>query len=175
MPGGPWEPQFTRSATKEAPSPSPHGEWLIAMTEVRTAPRKIASSRAFEASPEICAMLQTVGKALTLPRRTTLFRQGDVPKGVFVILTGKVALSAGDHACRVTRIAAEHSLLGLPSTVGNRRYTLTAQTLTDVEVYVVPPEVFRKSLASNPTLGMAIVKILSDEVSALRKLSAHKP
>ncbi len=149
-------------------------KWLTTMAQTKAVRTRIASSKAFEASPEVCTMLQSVGRVQTLPRLTTLFRMGEAPKGVFLILKGRVALSAGDQARQITRVAAEHSLLGLPSTVGNRRYSLTARTMTDAEVCLVPAAEFRKAMASNPALGMAIVTILSNEVSALRRLANHK-
>jgi CRP-like cAMP-binding protein len=126
----------------------------------------------FEAPAKICALLQSAGKRMSVPQRTILFRKGDLPKGVFLVLRGKVALSAGDDRSRLTRIGSKGSLLGLPSTVGNRRYTLTAETLTDAEVCLIQPEQFREMLASNPVLGMAIVNILSNEVSALRRFGS---
>ena len=141
---------------------------LTTMARAKTVRTK--ASKAFEAPPEICAVLQTLGEVQTVPRLTTLFCKGDAPKGVFVILKGRVALSAGDDTRQITRIAAEHSLLGLPSTVGNRHYSLTARTVTSTQVCVVPGAVFRKSMASNPALGLAIVNILSNEVSALRRI-----
>jgi len=140
------------------------------MVQATAARKRLVSQKAFEASPKICTLLQSIGQIQAVPRSTTLFRKGDAPNGVFVILKGKVALSAGDHGCEITRIATAHSLLGLPSTVGNRSYTLTAETVTDVELCVVPGAKFRTAMASNPELGMAIVTILSDEVSALRRL-----
>lgn len=143
-------------------------KWLITMARVKTVHTK--TSRAFAAPPEICAMLQSLGEVQTVPRLTTLFCKGDAPRGVFVVVKGRVALSAGDDTRQITRIAAEHSLLGLPSTVGNRHYSLTARTVTDTQVCVVPAAEFRKSMASNPALGLAIVNILSNEVSALRRI-----
>jgi CRP-like cAMP-binding protein len=44
--------------------------------------------------------------------------------------------------------------------------------LTDVEVCIVPAKRFQQMLASNPVLGMAIVNILSNEVSALRRFAS---
>ncbi len=128
------------------------------------------ASKAFDAPADVCALLQSIGTPRTVPPKTVLFRKGDSPKGVFVVLNGKVALTAGDHSSALTRIAGRRSLLGLPSTVGNKRYSLTAQALTDVEVCLVHPKEFRSLLTSNPMIGMAIVRILSKEVSALRRL-----
>ena len=115
-----------------------------------------------------------MGEIETVPRGTMLFRKGDPLKGVFVVLQGRVALSAGDDPVRITRIAGKGSLLGLPATVRNRRYSLTAEAVTDTEVCLVPPERFREALATNPLLGLAVVAILSEEVAGLRRFVVHK-
>ena len=133
--------------------------------------RKVRPHGAFEAPQEVCTLLQTMGTPLSVAAKTVLFRKGEPPKGVFLVLKGKVAVSAGDRRSGLTRIAQKRSLLGLPSTVNNRRYSLTAQTLSDVELCLVEPEAFRTLLRSNPVVGLAIVKILSEEVWALRRLA----
>ena len=122
----------------------------------------------FEAPQEICSILRQAGRCEEFAAGNILFRSGDPPKGVFLVLRGSFALSAGDGDSAFTRIAGEGSLLGLPSTVSHRAYSLTAEALTAVAVCHIQPEEFRDMLSSNPLLGMAVVNILCDEVSALR-------
>jgi CRP-like cAMP-binding protein len=139
------------------------------VAHTQTVIRKHALPRPFEAPAEIRVLLRSIGTRETIPAKTVLFRTGDPPKGVFLVLRGKVALSAGSDQSPLTRIAGQGSLLGLPSTVGKIPYSLNAEALSNVEVCLVQAEPFRKLLASNPVLGMAIVNILSNEVSALRR------
>ena len=126
------------------------------------------TAAAFEAPRNICSILRQSGTREKFAAKSTLFRSGDAPRGVFLVLRGSVALSAGDDHSSFSRIASKGSLLGLPSTVGDRAYSLTAEALTEVTVCHIQPEEFRGMLSSNPLLGMAVVNILSDEVSALR-------
>ena len=130
--------------------------------------KKIAPAGTFAAPSEICALLRMVGTPETVPPGTILFRMGNLPMGVFLVLRGRVALSAGNENSLLTRIASKGSLLGLPSTVNNKPYSLTAEALSEVTVCRIPPHKFREMLTSNPVLGMAVVNILSDEVSSLR-------
>ena len=123
----------------------------------------------FEAPADIVELLKSIGKRQTAPRKTLLFRKSDPPKGVFVLLSGKVALSAGNSQSSLTRIASSRSILGLPSTLGNKRYSLTAETLTDVVVCQIKPKQFRNVLKTNPAIGIAVLRILSEEVSDLRR------
>jgi CRP-like cAMP-binding protein len=122
----------------------------------------------FEAPKEICSILRQAGTPEKFGAKRVLFRSGDEPNGVFLVLSGSVVLSAGDGSSAFTRIAGKGSLLGLPSTVSDRAYSLTAEALTEVRVCHIQPEAFRRMLSSNPLLGMAVVNILSEEVSALR-------
>jgi len=131
--------------------------------------RKAASRRIFEAPSDVCALLQSSGTPETIPAKTILFSAGGSPQGVFLVLRGRVVLSAGDDHSPLRRIAAKGSLLGLPSTVSDQPYSLTAEALTKLEVCRIPPQQFRRMLASDPVLGMAVVNILSNEVSALRR------
>lgn len=144
------------------------------MDHVKELRKKGTRSNAFEASRDVCAVLQTMGEVHSVHCGAMLFCKGDPPKGVFLVLKGRVALSAGDDPCRITRIAGKDSLLGLPSTVGNRRYSLSAEAVTETQVCHISPAQFRRSLAADPVLGFAVVRILSEEVSALRRLAVYK-
>lgn len=135
------------------------------MARANVSPKPAAT---FEAPAEICSILGEKGSHESFAAKSILFRAGDPPRGVFLVLSGSVALSAGDNHSAFTRIAGKGSLLGLPSTVSNRDYSLTAKALTAVTVCHIQPGKFRRMLSSNPALGMAVVSMLSDEVSALR-------
>ena len=126
-------------------------------------------SKTFEAPNEVVELLKSIGMWRTIPQKGLLFRKTDPPKGVFVVLSGKVALWAGESQSRFTRIASKRSLLGLPSTLRNQRYSLTALALTDLEVCQVKPKEFRHVLETNPVVGIAVLRILSEEVSDLRR------
>ncbi len=144
------------------------------MAHVAAAIQRSKPSPAFQVPRNICALLDKLGATKAIPRGTVLFRTGDLPKGVFLVLKGRAVLYVGDDSGTVTRIAGKRSLLGLPSTVGNRRYTLSAEALTDVEVCHIPAMEFRETLAGNPAIGLEVIRILSDEVNVLRQIAISK-
>ena len=127
-------------------------------------------TRAFQAPPEVCEALQRIGKHLAIAPGTILFERGEQNRGLFVVAKGRFALSAGDDPVHVTRIAEKGSLLGLPATVRDAPYSLTAEAVTDCEIYVISPADFRALLTSNPTVGMAVLSILADEVFEMRRI-----
>lgn len=130
--------------------------------------------RTFVASPELCFELQRIGERECARAGSLLFRKGDKNRGVFLVLSGRFALSSGEDPTRITRIAEKGSLLGLPATVRHKAYSLTAEATTEAEVCVISAKLFRKMLSTNTKLGMAVVSMLVDEVSILRRLSVHQ-
>src|SRR3954470_6079758 len=86
---------------------------------------------AFQASPEICAELQRIGKPLDVKSNTLLFQRGEQNRGLYVVTAGRFALSSGDDPVTVTRIAEKGCLLGLPATVRDAPYSLTAEAVVD--------------------------------------------
>jgi thioredoxin reductase (NADPH) len=130
--------------------------------------------RAFKASAELGNELERIGKRRRVNSGTILFREGEQNCGVFVVLSGRFALSAGDDPLRVTRVAEMGSLLGLPATVRQKPYSLTAEAVTDSVVCLVSPEQFRDLLSKNTKLGFEVLTMLADEVSVLRRLKVRK-
>jgi CRP-like cAMP-binding protein len=126
--------------------------------------------RAFHASPEICTELQRIGTHRTVPSGAILFQRGEQNRGLFVVTSGRFALSSGDEPADITRIAETDCILGLPATVRDAPYSLTAQAVTEAEISVISPGKFRELLKNNPTVGMAILAILADEVFEMRRI-----
>lgn len=136
--------------------------------------RKSAATKPFEAPQEVSAELRRLGSLKSLGAGAILFRQGQAPKGVFLVLEGRIALSSGDDPVRVTRIAEKGSLLGLPATVLRRPYSLTAETVSHVKLCHVSTAKFRKLLGTNTELGLTVVNMLAEEISILRRLAVYK-
>ena len=121
----------------------------------------------FQLDAGLRAQLSRVGKAVFKCKGTWLFRRGDSPKGVFLLVSGKVTLSAGG-AATVHHPCLPGCLLGLPATVGNRSYGLTAKCAEDCECIRVSHEEFTALLCANPAFCLRVVEILANEVRELR-------
>jgi CRP-like cAMP-binding protein len=132
--------------------------------------RMPSATRAFQAPPQVCQELQRIGIPSSVPAGTILFERGEQNRGLFLVVSGRFALSSGDDPILVTRIAERGSLLGLPATVRDAPYSLSAEAVTDSEISVISPADFRDLLTSNPTVGMAVLSILADEVFEMRRI-----
>ena len=69
-----------------------------------------------------------ITSAATYPKGATLFVEGQSPRGVFVLCSGKVKLSTSspDGRSLILRISEPGEVLGLPATVTGKPYELTA-------------------------------------------------
>ncbi len=104
---------------------------------------------------------------LTIPAGEVLFRRGDSVKGVYLVENGQVQLSVGGGGA--TWFAEAGSMLGLPATVRDTDYSLTAVAVEDTVVAFADKTVVRKLLAEDVLLCFHVVKILSGELQWLRE------
>lgn len=128
----------------------------------------------FLAPAEVLTELERAGEVREASAGTVLFRRGQPNMGLFVVLTGRVALSSGEDPIRIVRIAEHGCLLGLPATVSGSPYSLTAEVVLDSRLCFVNRKQFRRVLVDNPQVGFAVLKMLADEVSDLRQLAVYK-
>jgi CRP-like cAMP-binding protein len=133
--------------------------------------RKVAEliRQPFRASRELQKAIQNLGTEKALRTNAVLFKQGDPAKGVFLVASGKVALTANHGRSKKSfGIAEAGSLLGLPATVRNARYSLTAETVENTKVAFVPRTKVQRLLLSDSKLCLEAVQVLSNEIRALR-------
>ena len=128
----------------------------------------------FVAPLQVWKQLEREGAICDVKPGSFLFRSGETSKGVFVVLEGRVALSAGEDPTRIVRIAERGSLLGLPATVSGKPYSLTAEVVSQSRLAMLSPARFRELLRNNPVLGLVVVQMLAEEVSTVRKLAVYK-
>jgi len=75
--------------------------------------------------------LASITSAAVYPKGATLFVEGQSPRGVFILCTGKVKLStsSADGRALILRISESGEVLGLPATVTGKPYELTADVI----------------------------------------------
>src|SRR5262249_13036570 len=78
------------------------------------------------------------------PKSAMLFIEGQQPRGVFVLCTGKAKLSTSSSEGKtiITKISEAGDLLGLNATISNHPYEVTAE--------MIEPGQARRSAASSP-------------------------
>jgi CRP/FNR family cyclic AMP-dependent transcriptional regulator len=102
------------------------------------------------------------------PRGALLFVEGQAPRGVYILCTGRVKLSATSSDARViiTRIARAGEILGLCATLSGGPYEVTAETLEPSQVNFVRAADFTRFLATNAEASLRAAEQLGRNYSA---------
>lgn len=131
---------------------------------------------AFLANPDLILALRKQSTAVLCPEDRVLFRQGDDPGGLYILLKGKVTLTMAspDGKPILSAHAAEGSLLGLPGLIGNEPYTLTAIAHRGAELSFVTGAQFTSLMQSDPLLSLTILQVLAAEVRSARNAILHR-
>ena len=132
------------------------------------------TSAAFVADPELLRELAKRATPIALGGDRILFRQGDVPRAVFLLNKGVVRLttrSDGDAVLSV--LAATGSLLGVPAVVGAKPYSLTAEALVGAEISMLSCGDFVHLMHTDPTLSFRVLQVLAEEVRFARESLSH--
>ena len=126
---------------------------------------------AFVATPELIHSLAGHSAPLVCDQDRVLFRQGEIPQGVFLLLCGQATVimtsPSGDQLTQFR--VGDGSLLGLPGLIGNRPYTLTATALAGAELRFIDRAEFTLVMQSDPQLALKILEVLAAEVCAARR------
>jgi CRP-like cAMP-binding protein len=84
-----------------------------------------------------------------------------------------VALVLANVPEAAPRVVGCGALLGLPSTLGCRPYSLTAETLEPVQAGFIPRELFMMLLKQHPGLTLAVAQGLAWELTETRRQASE--
>jgi CRP/FNR family cyclic AMP-dependent transcriptional regulator len=119
-----------------------------------------------------CAFSEVVAKAVdlsshrsTLPPGAILFVEGQMPRGLFVLCSGKVKLSSTSREGKVLilKTAEAGEALGLSAAICGQSYEMTAETATPCHVNFVDRKSLLTLLQSHSEVGMHAAQSLSLE------------
>ena len=126
------------------------------------------------ASDELRTHLIAVGDLVHLSCGNYLFRRGDPVTGVFLITNGAVRLGLeGDLPAFPWRNLGPGSLLGLPATLSEATYSLTAEVTDDADLIFLPRQRLLDLLRQQHHLCFQIMNILSEELNQTRAALAR--
>ena len=105
-----------------------------------------------------------------------LFRQGDNPSGVFILLSGYATLSMTSVSGEVVLSidSASGSVLGLPAVIGHRPFSLTGVAHAGARVGFVPSDEFTDLMVKEPLLSRKVLEVLAAEVLTARQAILSK-
>jgi CRP/FNR family cyclic AMP-dependent transcriptional regulator len=107
--------------------------------------------------------LDAISSPSSYPRGAVLFVEGQEPRGVYVLCIGRVKLfgvsATGKTA--IFRIAEAGELIGLPSTLSDKPYEVTAEALEPTQANFIRREDFLAFLRENGSAALRVAEMLS--------------
>lgn len=125
-----------------------------------------------------CGLSRTVRGALDqvshksiLPAGAILFVEGQVPRGMFIVCSGKVNLSTTSREGKtlILKTAAAGEALGLSAAVSGTAYEATAETATPCQLNFVDRKNFLELMQAHSEIGLHTAQCLSRDFR-----SAHR-
>ncbi len=125
---------------------------------------------AFVADTTLIQALEKRATPILCSADQVLFRQGEVPAGLYILDKGAATLTMNSTEGKsvMSVQTAPGSLLGLPGLVGNEPYTLTALARTGAELSFVTRDDFTALMQSDPLLALKVLQVLAAEVRSAR-------
>ena len=114
--------------------------------------------------PPAVQKLAAITSAAVYPKGATLFVEGQSPRGVFVLCSGKVKLStsSADGRSLILRISESGEVLGLPATVTGKPYELTADVIEPTQANFISREDFLHFLREHGEAALRVAQQLGE-------------
>ncbi len=113
--------------------------------------------------PDALRKLASITSVATYPKGAILFLEEQPSRGVFVVCTGRVKLSASSAEGKtlILRIAEPGELVGLPATLSGEPYGVTAEILEPTQANFIPREAFLSFLREHGEAALKVAQLLS--------------
>jgi CRP/FNR family transcriptional regulator, cyclic AMP receptor protein len=130
---------------------------------------KMRTERVFcDLSVATLQAFELVKYASAYPAGASLFVEGQVPRGVFILCKGRVKLSVCslDGKTLILRIAEPGEVLGLSAIVSGTSYEVTAETMEPCQINFVKRDDFLRFLKGHLDACLQVAKELSRKYAA---------
>jgi CRP/FNR family transcriptional regulator len=119
-------------------------------------------------SPPVLKSFSAASHLSTYPGGALLFVEGQVPRGAFVLCSGKVKLSttSRDGKVLILKVAEAGDVLGLSAVISGTCHELTAETAGPCQVNFIERDVLIRLAEKHGELGLRAAHALSREFQA---------
>lgn len=130
-------------------------------------------------SKELEQALRPMMTLRVFPKGTTLYREGTMAAGIYLVQTGavRVLLTAPDHLNQLLDVARAGTVLGLSESLSGESYRVTVEAEEQTTAAFVARQNFMELLNGNQEFCMHVVRLLSENLHGLyhlfRSVSAH--
>src|SRR6266436_6540921 len=118
--------------------------------------------------PPALQRLAAITSAAAYPKGATLFVEGQSPRGVFILCSGRVKLStsSADGRTLILRISEPGEVLGLPATVTGKPYELTADVIEPTQANFISRQDFLLFLREHGEAALRVAQQLGETYHA---------
>lgn len=108
--------------------------------------------------------LAAITSPAAYPKGATLFVEGQSPRGVFILCTGRVKLStsSADGRTLILRVAETGEVLGIPASVTGKPYELTADVLEPTQANFIHRPDFLNFLRDHGEAALRVAQQLGE-------------
>ena len=130
---------------------------------------------AFQAPSSLFTALDQVATQLHAQAGDTVFGEGSLCTGIYLIRTGTLRATSQHKDGRdiVNRIVGPGAILGLPAAMCSRSFQFSAVAVEDSELGFLETRALNEFLRVTPDLCMQVVGMMSDELIELRETRDH--
>jgi CRP/FNR family transcriptional regulator len=115
--------------------------------------------------------LDTVKFTGLYPKGSLLFVEGEEPRGVFILCSGRAKLttSSTEGKTLIVKIAEPGEVLGASATILNKPYEVSAETIEPSQLNFIKREDFMKFLGGHPEACMHTAQQLSEKYHSAQR------
>jgi CRP-like cAMP-binding protein len=123
-----------------------------------------------ELSSPVLEHLAAVVDIVEVPQGEVLFREGAMPKSLYVLLEGRVSLTgtAADSSSAVIDILGPGTSFILANALTDEPYLMGAEAVTASRLIRIPAVAVREAVAAQPA-AMAMMRVMSAELGAMTR------
>jgi CRP/FNR family transcriptional regulator, cyclic AMP receptor protein len=122
-------------------------------------------------APESVQALDKIKFTGIYPKGSLLFVEGEQPRGVFFICSGRVKLttSSSEGKRLIVKLAEAGEVLGASATILGKPYEVSAETIEPAQLNFVRRDDFLRLLESHADVCMHVAKQLSEKYQAAQR------
>lgn len=110
--------------------------------------------------------LNTIRQNAFYPRGVVLYAEGETPRGVYILCSGEVRLTAASENGNevIMRVAKRGDILGLSNTMSREPHRVRAETISACQIGFIPKLQFLQFLRAHSDAALRVAEHLSAEL-----------
>jgi CRP-like cAMP-binding protein len=117
--------------------------------------------------PDLCPLARALGVVMDFPASEIIFREGDPPRYTYVVLRGRIEVSAKG---KVIETIGEGEALGILSLLDGNPRTITARAVEPCELALLDVKKFRFMVEETPNFVWFVLNELASRLRATNAL-----